>query len=603
MTDTFTQSQLISPLQASAAMRAIMSDRARLQRMLDFEAALARAEAALGVITASAAVEIIEACQAERYNITSLVEGAVPSGNIAVAAVNALTLEVSRRNMASAGFVHWGASSQDVIDTALMLELRAAIDALLTDLDTAIKGFTSLAGRHRRTMAVARTELQQALPMPFGLKLAGYAAALARSRDRLLRLRREALVLQFGGGAGTLAALGDRGFAVAERLAALLDLPLPDAPWHSHRDRLAEIAAAFAILAGTCGKIARDVALMMQMEVGEVSEPQAPGRGVSSTLPHKRNPSGAAAALSAATSAPNLVATILAAQVQEHERGIGAWQSEWVSFPALALVTSGAIAAVAAIAEGLEIDLDALRANLERSGGRIMAEAVSFALAEKTGRVEAQRLVRELCQRAEKEKRPLKDVLSADLRVKAHLNSVEIETLLIPLTYQGSAQLFLERLVVASQSRAARRLDTRMTESRLPTAPQLYPAPAAETAASAGEPPKPAPPPAPQIAASSEPVPASPVAADAMQPAETPPPAASTEEQPLAAPTPAPALEAAAETPAPTPEAQPAAGGEPPPKAPPPAEEDAPGALMDFLSRAEAEARAAELAADKPKSS
>ena len=248
--------------------------------------------------------------------------------------------------------------------------------------------------------------MQQALPMPFGLKLAGYAAALARSRDRLARLRREALALQFGGAAGTLAALGEHGFGVAERLAALLDLQLPDAPWHSHRDRLAEVAAAFAILAGTCGKIARDVALMMQIEVGEAFEPEAPGRGVSSTLPHQRNPSGAAAALSAATVAPNLVATILAAQVQEHERGLGGWQTEWLTFPALALVTSGALDAVVRVAEGLEIDVERLRANLELSGGQIMTEAIAFALAEKMGRSEAQRLVQELSQRAGKVEAP-----------------------------------------------------------------------------------------------------------------------------------------------------------------------------------------------------
>ena len=196
-------------------------------------------------------------------------------------------------------------------------------------------------------------------------------------------------MLQFGGAAGTLAALGEQGLDVAERLAALLDLPLPDAPWHTHRDRLAEVAAALAILAGTCGKIARDVALMMQTEVGEAFEPAAPGRGGSSTLPHKRNPVGAAAALSAATIAPNLVATMLAAQVQEHERAAGGWQTEWMTFPALALVTSGALSAVVDIAEGLEIDVERMRANLESSGGSVMAEAVSFALAEKMGRAEA----------------------------------------------------------------------------------------------------------------------------------------------------------------------------------------------------------------------
>src|SRR5205814_5150447 len=176
-------------------------------------------------------------------------------GNLAVALVKTLTAEVAKADAEAARFVHWGAANQDLIDTAQVLELRAAIDALVADLNRAIEAFTTLAGRHRRTATVARTELQHALPMPFGLKLAGYAAALSRSRERLRRLRKEALVLQFGGAAGTLAALGEHGLDVSERVAALLDLPHPDAPWHSHRDRLAEVASAFAILAGTCGKI------------------------------------------------------------------------------------------------------------------------------------------------------------------------------------------------------------------------------------------------------------------------------------------------------------------------------------------------------------
>jgi 3-carboxy-cis,cis-muconate cycloisomerase len=457
MTDTLMTSQLMMPLYASAAMRAIMSDQARLQRMLDFENALARAEAAVGVISATGAGIIGEACNADHYDISALVEASAPSGNIAVAVVDALTQAVAGRDRKMANFVHWGASSQDVIDTALMLELRAAIDALLLDLDVAIKDFTTLAGRHRRTLAVARTSMQHAVPMPFGLKLAGYAAALGRSRERLLRLRREALVLQFGGAAGTLAALGDHGMEVSERLAALLDLQLPDAPWHTHRDRLAEVAACFGILTGTCGKIARDVTLMMQTEVGEAFEPGAPGRGGSSTLPHKRNPVGAAAALSAATVAPNLVATLLAGQVQEHERAPGGWHTDWMTFPALALVTSGALSAVAEIARGLEIDVDRLRANLEMTGGQIMAEAVSFALADKMGRAEAHALVQQLSQQAAREKRPLKEVLLSNLRVKWQLGAPAIEKLFMPLTYQGAAQTFIDRLVVASQMRAPRR--------------------------------------------------------------------------------------------------------------------------------------------------
>jgi 3-carboxy-cis,cis-muconate cycloisomerase len=483
MADASISSQLMTPLYASAAMRAIMDDRARLQRMLDFEAALARAEASLGIIPAHAAAAIGEACNAAQYDIGALVEAQIPSGNIAIAVVGALTKAVAARDAEVASFVHWGATSQDVIDTALVLELRAAIDALHADLDRAIKGFTALAGRHRRTLSVARTLMQHALPMPFGLKLAGYAAALARSRERLLRLRREALPLQFGGAAGTLAALGEHGMATTERLAALLDLQVPDAPWHTHRDRLAEVASCLGILAGTCGKIARDVTLMMQSEVGEAFEPAAPGRGGSSTLPHKRNPVGAAAALSAATVAPNLVATLLATQVQEHERAPGGWHTDWTTLPALALVTSGALSAVAEIAEGLEVDVERLRTNLELSGGQIMAEALSFALAEKIGRAEAHALVRELSRKADHDKRLFKDVVLNDLRVKSHLGAIEIERLFIPLTYQGTAQTFIDRLVVTSQMRGPRptevrtqtRPQPRPVELKMPVAPQLPP--------------------------------------------------------------------------------------------------------------------------------
>ena len=211
MTGIVMNSQLFAPLFSSAAVRAIVNDRARLQRMLDFEAALARAEAALGVISATAAGEIADACQADRYDIAVIADAAAEAGNVAIPLVHSLTAEVAKRNKTASGFVHWGATSQDVIDTALVLELRAVIDALLVDLDRATKGFTVLAGRHRRNLGVARTLMQHALPMPFGLKLAGYAAALSRSRERLRRLRKEALALQFGGAAGTLAALGEHG--------------------------------------------------------------------------------------------------------------------------------------------------------------------------------------------------------------------------------------------------------------------------------------------------------------------------------------------------------------------------------------------------------
>src|SRR5262245_29697949 len=231
MTTVF-PSPLLAPLFSSAAMRAILDDRARLQRMLDFVATLARAQGALGVIPAASVGPIVESCNAEAYDLAAIGEAVVAAGDMAIPMIRELTAKVEKIRPEAAHHVHWGATSQDVIDTALVLELRAAIDALLADLDRAITGFMSLAGRHRRTPFVARTSLQHASPMPFGLKTAGYAAALSRSRERLRRLRRDGLPLQFGGTAGTLAALGERGLEVADRLAGLLDLPLPDAPWH-----------------------------------------------------------------------------------------------------------------------------------------------------------------------------------------------------------------------------------------------------------------------------------------------------------------------------------------------------------------------------------
>jgi 3-carboxy-cis,cis-muconate cycloisomerase len=434
---------------SSAAMRAICDDVACLQNMLDFEAALARAEAATGVIPASAAGPIGKACKAGLFDLAALAEAAIRSGNLAIPLVKALTAEVARKDADAARYVHWGATSQDVIDTATMLTLRAAIDALLGDIDRAIAGFAGLARQHRDTPMVARTWLQHALPMPFGLKLAEYAAALHRSRIRLQRLRSEALALQFGGAAGTLAALGDKGMLVAEKLAQELKLPLPDAPWHAHRDRIAEAASVLAIVAGTCGKVARDVQLMMQTDVGEAFEPAGEGRGGSSTMPHKRNPVAAATALAAAAMAPNLAATIFAAQVQEHERSAGPWHAEWPTLPMLLLVASGALAAIVDIAEGLEVDAARMRINLDATHGLIMAEAVTMALAEKIGKSQAHHLVEAASKQAGTDKKHLRDVLTNDPKVTAHLSADQLTRLFEPMAYQGASQALIDRLLAS----------------------------------------------------------------------------------------------------------------------------------------------------------
>jgi 3-carboxy-cis,cis-muconate cycloisomerase len=304
-------SSLLGPLFASREMRALFSDRASVGLMLAVEAALANAEAATGVIPRGAAAPIAAACDPARFDLDAIAEAAPASGNIAIPLVKALTAAVAKRDAEAARFVHWGATSQDIIDTATVLAIRQGEELIGRDLDRAIKALAAHARRNAKKPMAGRTWLQQALPITFGLKAARWAAMLARVREQLHDAATAAAVLQFGGAAGTLASLGAKGPAVAKRLAAELELDLPDMPWHGERDRIAALAAALGVLIGAAGKIARDISLLMQTEVAEVFEPAAAGRGGSSTMPHKRNPVACAQILAAATLAPGLVAGVL----------------------------------------------------------------------------------------------------------------------------------------------------------------------------------------------------------------------------------------------------------------------------------------------------
>lgn len=447
-------SALVDPLISSPAMQAVFSDRARVQRMLDFAVALVRAQAAIGMVPTLAIDPVANAARAEHFDFALLSKAALASGNMAEPLMQALAAHVAKGDSKAAGYVNWGASNQDILDTALALDLKAAIEVLIGDLGRAIDSFMTLAGRHRRTPTPARVRLQHGLPIPFGLKLAGYAAALARSRDRLRRLRREGLVLQLGGSVGTLAALKDRGIEIADRLAALLDLAAPELPWLTHRDRLAEVAAAFGILAATCGKIACDLSLLMQTEVSEALCKVKPDKGP--RILSERDPKEASVALAAATMAPHLVATILAASVQEHEGALGGWEAERLAFPPLALATSGATHSIAEMAERLEIDAERARSNLEHTRGVIMAEAMSTALAAKTSKEEARRIVEEAVAKAVSTKRELQDVLIEDHRVSTHFSIGEIAKLLEPMASQGVAHTLFDRFV-GLQGRAAKR--------------------------------------------------------------------------------------------------------------------------------------------------
>ncbi len=445
--------RLLDPLLRTDAMRDIFSDRAHLQGMLDFEAALARAEARLGVIPKAAAPAIAAQCQAKLFNVEALAQAAARAGNTAIPLVKALTARVAKNNARAAGYVHWGATSQDAMDTGLMLQLRSALALIDADLARLAGELARLAKKYRRTPMIGRTWMQQALPVTFGLKVAGSLSAVERHRTQLRDLRSRVLVIQFGGGAGTLASLGTRGPAVARALAAELKLRDPGLPWHAQRDRVAEVATTLGLLVGTLGKIARDVALMTQTEVGEVFEAPAPGRGASSTMPHKRNPVGCAVVLAAATQVPALVSVMLTAMVQEHERGLGGWHAEWETLPDICQLTAGALQQSVRLMEGLRVDARRMRHNLGATHGLIMAEAVAAALAPKLGRETAHELVETACHRALDEHKPLREMLTEDSRVSKLLSTGDLNRLLDPAGYLGAAEHFVGRVLATRAGR------------------------------------------------------------------------------------------------------------------------------------------------------
>jgi 3-carboxy-cis,cis-muconate cycloisomerase len=422
------------------------SARARLQAMLDVEAALAEAEASVGVIPAAAAPAIRESARAQLFDVSALEAEAQQAGNLAIPLVRQLTAHVATRNAAAARYVHWGATSQDVIDTALVLQLRAAVPIVIADLSSAADCAARHAERHVKTTTAGRTWLQQATPVTFGLKAAGWCDALDRAAERLRDTLQEALVIQFGGASGTLAALGDRGPAVAEALGRGLDLVVPPLPWHTHRDRLAALACALGIGTGTVGKIARDLGLLAQTEVAEAHE-SADAAGGSSTMPHKRNPVHAARAVAAAVRAPGLVATMLTAMLQEHERGLGGWQAEWDTIPDLVTVAADAAHALANGLDSLVVDPARMRTNLEMTGGLTLAESVAMRLAQSLGKAEAHDAVERAARRSLDEGRPFADVLAADPAITAVLNREQITKALSPDAYLGSAELFVARVL------------------------------------------------------------------------------------------------------------------------------------------------------------
>src|SRR5215470_8984329 len=377
--------RLFDELFSFEAIERALSDASRLQGMLDFEAALAHAEARAGVIPAGAAQTIAAKCRVELFDLAAIRKETARAGNAAIPLIKMLTELVAKEDKDAARFVHWGATSQDVIDTGCLLQLRSAFELMDLDLSALSTTLCTLAEKHRDTPVIARTWMQHALPTTFGFVVAGWLDAILRHRQRLTEIRPRALSLQFGGAVGTLAALRGRGPEVAQALAEELQRAQPAAPWHSHRDRIAEVATTLGLLTGTLGKIARDISLHMQTEIAEIFEPAAEGGGGSSTMPHKRNPVTAAVVLAAATRVPSLVSTMLCAMIQEDERGLGNWHAEWETLPQIFRLSAGTLHQLTEIIPHLEVDTNRMRENLDATNGLIFAEAITMALANKIG--------------------------------------------------------------------------------------------------------------------------------------------------------------------------------------------------------------------------
>ncbi|KIV75417.1 3-carboxy-cis,cis-muconate cycloisomerase [Pseudomonas sp. FeS53a] len=437
--------QLFDAYFTAPAMRAIFCDQGRVQGMLDFEAALARAEARVGLIPREAVAPIEAACRADFYDFSALAQAIATAGNSAIPLVKALGKRIAAASPEAERYVHLGATSQDAMDSGLVLQLRAAIGLIEADLAALGDALAEQAERHADTPLAGRTWLQQATPVTLGMKLAGLLGAVTRHRQRLAELKPRLLCLQFGGASGSLAALGEQAWPVAEALAVELSLNLPDQPWHTQRDRLVEFASLLGLVAGTLGKLGRDLSLLMQTEAGELFEPAAPGKGGSSTMPHKRNPVSAAVLIGAATRAPGLVATLFAAMPQEHERSLGLWHAEWESLPELCCLVSGALQHALLLVPGLEVDAARMRRNLDLTQGLVLAEAVSIALAQRIGRDAAHNRVEQCCRQAVKEGAHLRAVLGACAEVTAELSAAELDRLLDPAHYLGQARRWVDR--------------------------------------------------------------------------------------------------------------------------------------------------------------
>lgn len=441
-----TDSVLLGGLFASKDIAAMFGDEARVQSMLDFEAALAKAEADLGIIPEEAAPAIAKWCKADLFEMAALGDGTILAGNPAIPLVKMLTAKVDDD---AARFVHWGGTSQDVIDTGLALQMRSGLSALLDMVAALADALAELTSAHRHTPTIGRTLSQHALPIPFGLRTAGWLEAVTRAHAKLSNLGSSSIRLHFAGAAGSLASLGGDGPAVSEHLSQILDLPQPSLSSHSHRDFMAEIASTLAILCGSGAKIATDIQAMMQTDVGEVFEPAAPGKGGSSTMPHKRNPVATAAIRANAGQVAALAGLFLGNMDHTFERDPGQWHAEWGPIAEIFVLTGGALEKLVETVRGLEVDRDRMRDNIDVTNGLVFAESIMMVLAPTLGRLDAHHVVQDATKRALAENRHLRDVLFDTETVLQAANRQEIVDAFDPTGYFGASDHFIDRALQA----------------------------------------------------------------------------------------------------------------------------------------------------------
>jgi 3-carboxy-cis,cis-muconate cycloisomerase len=433
---------------STEAMRSVFSDENRVQKYLDFEAALARSQARLGIIPKEAAEEICRHCRLAEIDFAKLKAQTERIGYPVLPLVQQL-VALCRDGLGE--WCHWGATTQDITDTATVMQIREALILIERHLDGIVGALAALARKYRDTPMAGRSNLQQAVPITFGYKVATLLAAFERHRNRLNELRPRVLIGEFGGAAGTLSSLGGRGFATQAELMKELKLAVPAIAWHTVRDTIAEVGCFLGLITGTCGKVALDVKLLMQTEVEEIYEPFHEGRGSSSTMPQKRNPISSVYITALTAVVRQQVAALLEAMVEDHERATGPWEIEWIVLPEIFCLAAGALAQTEFVLKGLQVDEKKMRANLDLTKGLIVSEAVMMGLGPYLGRQYAHDLVYDICRQVVATDRPLVELLAENAEIAKHLDRRALEKLCDPANYLGEAGAMVDRVLATTR--------------------------------------------------------------------------------------------------------------------------------------------------------